>query len=85
MSGTNKEYGDLLKERRKGMEMDRMDYAKKKFEERGIVYIHNENIKALEFAYKGCVIRFFPYTGWASGRTIQDCRGIGNLLKQIYG
>ena len=83
MSGTNKEYGDLLKERRRGMEMDRMDYAKKKFEEKGIFYIHNENIKALEFAYKGCVIRFFPYTGWASGRSIQDCRGIENLLKQI--
>ena len=83
MSGTGKEYGELLKERRQSREGGRIDYAKRRFEEAGIVYIYNENIKAIEFAYKGCVIRFFPYTGWASGRTIQDCRGIDNLLKQI--
>lgn len=83
MSGTGKEYGELLKERRQSKEGDRIAYAKRRFEEKGIVYIYNENQKAIEFAYKGCIIRFFPYTGWASGRTIKDCRGIENLLKQI--
>ena len=84
MSGTGKEYGELLKERRQHKESGRISYAKSKLEEMGIVYIYNESIKALEFIYKGCIIRFYPYTGWATGRTIQDCRGLGNLLKQIF-
>lgn len=83
MSGTGKEYGELLKERRQQKEAGRINYAKRKLEERKIVYIYNKNIKTLEFAYKGCVIRYYPYTGWFSGRSVKDGRGLENLLKQI--
>lgn len=42
-----------------------------------------DNGVVLEFNYKGSPVRFYPYTGWATGRTIKDGRGIARLLKQI--
>jgi len=83
MSETGKEYGELLKEIRQRKEPGRISYARTKLEERGIVYLYNENIKAIEFVHKGCIIRFYPYTGWFSGRTVKDGRGLENLLKQL--
>ena len=83
MSETGKEYGEFLKERRQQKEAGRINYAKSKLEERGIVYIYNENVKALEFVHKGCIIRLYPYTGWFSGRSVKGGRGLENLLKQI--
>lgn len=35
------------------------------------------------FDFKGSPITFYPYSGWASGKTIKDGRGIENLLKQL--
>lgn len=44
-------------------------------------------VKAFEtvivFTFNNKPVNFFPYTGWASGQTIKDGRGIHNLLKQI--
>lgn len=37
----------------------------------------------IEFVFKDKIVKFFPYSGWATGKTIQDGRGINNLLKQI--
>lgn len=37
----------------------------------------------LAFEYKGSRILYFPYSGWASGATIEDGRGLQNLLKQL--
>ncbi|RZK60233.1 MAG: hypothetical protein EOO91_02230 [Pedobacter sp.] len=37
----------------------------------------------INFQYKEHTIRFFPYSGWASGKTIRDGRGIANLLSQL--
>ena len=37
----------------------------------------------LQFQFKGSYIRFYPYSGWATGKTIRDGRGIKNLIKQI--
>lgn len=36
-----------------------------------------------EFLYKGNTIRFYPYSGWATGKSIKDGRGLNNLLKQL--
>lgn len=83
MSETGKEYGELLKERRQRKESGRVSYARTKLEERGIVYLYNENIKAIEFVHKGCIIRFYPYTGWFNGRSVKEGRGLDNLLKQL--
>lgn len=37
----------------------------------------------LSFTYKDSVIKYFPYSGWASGKTIKDGRGLKNLLSQL--
>ena len=39
--------------------------------------------KRLEFEYKGSIVRFWPYSGWAAGKTINDGRGLKKLLQQI--
>lgn len=39
--------------------------------------------KMIEFEFKGSTVRFFPYSGWATGKTIKDGRGLNNLLKQL--
>lgn len=35
------------------------------------------------FIYKGHKCRYWPYSGWASGKSIKDGRGLKNLLKQL--
>ena len=37
----------------------------------------------LQFLFNGHTVRYYPYSGWASGKTIKNCRGLKNLLKQI--
>lgn len=37
----------------------------------------------IEFEYKGHIVKYFPYSGWATGKTIKDGRGLDNLLKQL--
>lgn len=35
------------------------------------------------FLWRGSQISFWPYSGWATGKTIKDCRGIKNLIDQL--
>ncbi len=37
----------------------------------------------IEFDFNGSKIKFYPYSGWATGKTIKDGRGLENLLKQL--
>lgn len=39
--------------------------------------------KMIEFEFKGRTVRFYPYSGWATGKSIQDGRGLKNLIKQL--
>jgi hypothetical protein len=39
--------------------------------------------KELRFLFKNEEVKFFPYSGWASGKSINDGRGIANLIKQL--
>lgn len=66
----------------KRIENKRIDYAKKKLKKLGIV-ITNETDNMLEFIYNGENIKFYPYTGWHTGKSIKDGRGIKNLLSQL--
>ena len=83
MSDTGKEYGELMREIRKQKEPLRIGYALKKISELGFICEIDEGNKCIQFIYKGGLVRFFPHTGWATGKTIKDGRGINNLLKQI--
>lgn len=70
-------------ERQTNLEPRRMDFAKKEIEKKGYV-VWKTSETQLRFEHEGghCV-NFFPYSGWATGATIKDGRGLKHLLKQI--
>jgi hypothetical protein len=68
--------------RQEKLEPKRLEYAKAKITELGFEIIE-EGESTLRFVYKGSIITFFAYSGWATGKTIKDGRGLENLLKQL--
>jgi hypothetical protein len=64
------------------LEPKRMEYARRGIQRLGYI-ITFENQTELRFEYKGNVIKFYPYSGWHTGKGIKDGRGIDNLLKQL--
>ena len=69
-------------ERQHKLEPKRMDYAQEQIEKLGYKVTRiSDNL--LRFEFKGSTINFFPYSGWATGATIKDGRGLKNLLKQL--
>lgn len=69
-------------DRQKKLEPKRLQYAKEKITELGLE-ITEEGDNTLRFIFKGSVITYFAYSGWATGKTIIDGRGLDNLLKQL--
>lgn len=61
---------------------ERYAYAKKKISELGILVFEVDN-KTLNFHFNDHEVYFYPYTGWATGKSIKDGRGLKNLLKQL--
>lgn len=59
----------------------RMDKAVSELEKRGFVVNHNET--RIDFTYNGKAVLYFPYSGWASGSSIKDGRGLKKLLRQL--
>lgn len=76
------EGGGFPRSRKKEEEPRRLEYAKLKLSQLGF-QIKEINRGLIKFEFKGEMIKFYPYTGWATGKTITDGRGIDNLLKQI--
>lgn len=74
--------GRLDINRQKELEPKRMEYARNQITALGYE-ITEENVTTLKFTFKGSTVTLFPYSGWHTGKTIQDGRGIGKLLKQI--
>lgn len=72
----------LDKERQIKLEPNRIEYAKKKIMEIGFDIFY-ESKTEIRFYYKSELVRLFPYTGWHSGKSIKDGRGLNNLLSQI--
>lgn len=72
----------LDKGRQERLEPVRMDYAERKLRELGYE-ITGKNDIAIEFTFKGSTVKLFPYSGWHTGKTIKDGRGLNNLLRQI--
>jgi hypothetical protein len=59
-----------------------MDYAKRVITELGYT-ITFECSTRIEFNFKGEKVTLFPYSGWHTGKSITDGRGIQKLLNQI--
>ena len=72
----------LDQERQAKLEPQRLKSCKDKLEGLGFDVIANGTTR-LEFTYKGGVIYFYPYSGWHTGKTINDGRGFDNLLRQL--
>lgn len=72
----------LDKERQARLEPERMRTCKDTLEEMGYE-VHEYGGNMLEFKYKGNTIKFYPYSGWHSGKGIKDGRGFQNLIKQL--
>ena len=69
-------------ERQQRLEPVRIEYAVKRIEELGYQVVYRDNLM-IKFMYKGHPVFFYPYSGWATGKTIKDGRGLSKLLKQI--
>jgi len=72
----------LDQEREAKLQPKRIATAKKSISDLGFS-VFNETTTSLQFNFKGSVVTYFPYSGWASGKSIQDGRGLENLLNQI--
>lgn len=69
-------------DRQKVLEPKRIEFAVEQLEKAGIVIDLVDETK-IKFKWKGNWVTFFPYSGWHSGKSIIDGRGIENLLKQL--
>lgn len=47
------------------------------------VEIHHRSKTEIRFMHKGHEVKFFPYTGWHTGKSIKDGRGFNKLTKQL--
>jgi len=71
----------LNTERQEKLEPTRILNAKESIEAFG--YEVYEGGKALTFIFKNEQVTFFPYSGWATGKSIKDGRCLQKLLTQI--
>lgn len=69
-------------EKQKELEPKRMQFALDSLLKLG-VNATQVNDSKIEFSYKNELISFWPYSGWHSGKSIVDGRGIKELIKQI--
>lgn len=70
-------------DKQKELEPKRMAYAISEIEKLGYKVTQVSETE-LRFEHTpGHLVYFFPYSGWASGVTINDGRGLAKLLKQI--
>lgn len=72
----------LDKEREAKLQPKRWEYATGQLMKRMLPIVEDDGVKVV-FLFKGERVTIFPYSGWCSGKSITDCRGIENLLKQI--
>lgn len=67
--------------REKELSTKRMQYAIQALTD--YVSISFKDETKLEFIWKGSKVTLYVYSGWHSGKSITDGRGIDNLLKQL--
>lgn len=72
----------LDKDRQKRLEPIRVEHAKREIEKRGYEVVQIGETE-LRFEHKGKKVSFFPYSGWVSGSSVENGRGLGRLLKQL--
>jgi len=71
-------------ERQAILEPKRMEYAVSELKKLGY-NLRIDGTQSIKFSHKGSIITLWVYSGWHSGKTIKDGRGIHKLLKQLGG
>ncbi len=69
-------------ERQADLEPKRIEYAKQKIHDVGCPIITVDSTKIV-FQFKGENCTIYPYSGWHTGKSIKDGRGLQNLLSQL--
>lgn len=69
-------------ERVKELTPKRTQYAKNALKKAGY-QIAEETDKKLVIIFKEKKVTLYPFTGWFTGKTVKDGRGISNLVAQI--
>ncbi len=72
----------LDQERQTMLEPKRLEKAKTEIEKLGYKILFQNETK-LQFEFMGHQVYFFPYSGWHTGSTIKDGRGLKRLLRQL--
>lgn len=70
------------KKRKDKLEPMRMEYSIKRITGLGYEII-SKDYSQIQFIFNGSPVTLFPYTGWFTGKTVTDGRGINNLIEQI--
>jgi len=73
----------LNQERQHRLEPQRIEHAIKVLEGRGYTVIPNYTERSVRFEHLGATVIFWPYSGWFTGRTVNDGRGLQNLLHEL--
>ena len=69
-------------EREALLQPKRMEVAKSEIQKLGFVITY-ENETRIDFTFNGSNINYYPYSGWATGKSIKDGRGLQKLLRQL--
>lgn len=69
-------------ERQMELEPQRIEYAKRKISELGYAITHEDG-NSIQFVHAGKTVTLYPYSGWFSGKTVRDGRGLHHLLQQL--
>ncbi len=72
----------LNQERESELQPKRMEVAIQAIQNLGLQILQTDDTKII-FIYKDHSVSFYPYSGWHTGKTIKDGRGLQNLLNQI--
>lgn len=72
----------LNKDREQKLQPVRREYAIQQLFDIGINDIYRDETK-IQFEYKGEKITLYFYSGWHTGKSITDGRGLANLIKQL--
>lgn len=72
----------LNKKREQDLQPKRLEYCKSVINGLGYSITYEDDTK-IKFLHKGHVVTLYPYSGWYSGKSINDGRGIENLFHQL--
>lgn len=72
----------LDQERERLLQPERIAAGKAELEKLGVQIVYRCDTR-IDFMFKGHKVQFFPYSGWHTGKSIKDGRGLKHLLDQL--